>query len=65
MKKQKIGILKLIFEILVSMRKFEDPYPFCVDQGLQLEPENHYFLFCNGFLDNHKKSHITLINDEI
>ena len=52
MKKQKIAILMLILEILASMRKFVDSFPFCVDQGLQLEPKNHYFLFCNGFINH-------------
>ena len=51
MKKQKIDILKLILEILVSMRKFVDTFPFCVDQGLHLEPQNDYFLFCDGFIN--------------
>ena len=51
MKKQKIDILKLILEILVSMRKFVDTFPFCVDQGFHLEPKNDYFLFCDGFIN--------------
>ena len=51
MKKEKVDMLMFILEILVSMRKFTDSFPFCVDQGLKLDPKNHYFLFCNGFVN--------------
>ena len=48
-KKQQVDILKLILKILVSMKEFGDSFQFSVNQGVRIEPKNHYFLFCNGF----------------
>ena len=50
MKKQQVDLLDLILAILLSMREFTETFQFCVDQGLRLEPNYHYFLYCNGFI---------------